>query len=146
MAQFARPSADASVGNWLDDGGGSTSLFAAIDEASPSDVDYIESESAPASSPYACDLGTIEDPQSSSGHIVRYRYQKDASGGAQIDLTVELRQGYVSEGTQGTLIASNSHTNIGNGWTDGSFTLSAVEADSITDYSDLQLRFVADQV
>lgn len=146
MAQFARPVADAVVGSWEDEGGATTSLFESIDETTPNDTDFVTSEVAPATSAYAVDLGTIEDPQSSSGHVVRYRYQKDSAAGAQIDLTVELRQGYVSEGTQGTLIASNSHTNIGNGWTDGSFTLSAGEADSITDYSDLQLRFVANQV
>lgn len=146
MAQFARPVADAVVGSWEDEGGATTSLFESIDEATPSDADFVTSETAPATSVYATDLGTIEDPQSSSNHVVRYRYQKDASGGAQIDLTVELREAYVDEVTQGTLIASASHTDIANGWTDGSITLSSGEADSITDYSDLQLRFVANQV
>lgn len=146
MAQFARPTADAVVGSWEDEGGATTALFESIDEATPSDADFVTSEVAPSSSAYATDLGTIEDPQSSSNHVVRYRYQKDSAAGAQINLDVELRQGYVDEGTLGTLIASNSHTDIANGWTDGSITLSSGEADSITDYSDLQLRFVANQV
>lgn len=146
MAQFARPSADTTVGSWEDELAGTTDIFQSIDEAVADDDDFITSETAPSSSFYVTALSTIEDPQSSSGHTVRYRYQKDASGGAQIDIDVELREGYVSEGTPGTLIASQSHTDISNGWTDGSFTLSSGEADSITDYSDLFLRIVADQV
>jgi hypothetical protein len=59
---------------------------------------------------------------------------------------VQLRQGYTNEGSPGTLIASAQHNNIpGNAWTAGSFNLSAGEADSITDYSDLYLRFVANK-
>lgn len=146
MAQFARPSADTSAGTWTTHSGGTSNLYATIDETSADDSDYIKSVSAPSSTPYVCKLSNVDDPASSANHIVRYRYQKDQSAGAQIDLTVELRQGYVSEGSPGTLIASNAHTNIANGWTNGSFTLTGPQADSITDYTSLYLRFVANQV
>ena len=137
MAQFARPDGDQSVGNWTTDGGGTTNLYQSIDEASPNDSDYVRSELSPSSSAYECTLGNIEDPQSSSGHVVRYRYRKDAAGGQQVDLTVQLRQG------ASTVIASATHTNISETITAGSFTLSGAEADSITDYTDLRLRFIA---
>lgn len=150
MAQFAVPDADITDGAWLDEGGGAT-LFGHIAPDTPGsigsgdDTDYIESESAPASSAVAVGLSDVEDPQSSSGHIMRWRRGKDASGGAQIDLTVELRQGYTGEGAQGTLIASVSDTAIPDTFTTTSNTLSAGEADAITDYTDLQLRMVANQ-
>jgi hypothetical protein len=79
-------------------------------------------------------LSSLIDPLSSSGHTVSYR--ADYGGGATSgSIAVELRQGT-------TVIAS---------WTDtltGSFqtfthTLSAAEADAITDYADLRLRFTA---
>jgi len=146
MAQFARPDADITDGTWTKGSGGAVDMFGEIDEVTASDTDYVQSEVAPATSAFAVNLGNVEDPQSSSGHIVRYRYQKDAAAGAQIDLVVQLRQGYFSEGTQGTLIASATHTNIPNGWTAGSFTLSGAEADNITNYNDLQLRLTATQV
>lgn len=146
MTQTARPETDALVGTWTDQDAGTTDLWSTIDEASANDADYVESEVAPAASPYVTFLSAVTDPASSADHSVHYRYAKDAAGGSQIDLDVELRQGYVDEGTPGTLIASNSHVNISDTWTDGSFTLSAGEADSITDYSDLALRFVATQV
>lgn len=147
MAQFGRPSTDTTREAWVDEIGGTTTIYDGIDEVSPSDADYIESAAAPTNDVYATKLTTLEDPVSSTGHTVRYRYQKDASGGAQIDLTIELREGYVSEGTPGTLRATVATlTNISNGWTTGTYNLSAGEADAITDYDALWLRFVANQV
>lgn len=137
MAQFARPDGDQSVGNWTTDGGGTSNLYQSIDEASPSDADYVRSELSPSSSSYECTLGNLEDPQSSSGHVVRYRYAKDAAGGQTINLTVQLRQG------ASTVIASATHNDISETVTAGSITLSGAEADAITDYSDLRLRFTA---
>jgi len=146
MAQFARPDADITDGNWLKSTGGNVDLYTMIDEASFDDADYIESGLAPSADACAVNLGNVEDPIASTGHTVRYRYRKNSAGGSQINLTVELRQGYVSEGTPGTLIHQEVHTNISDTITAGTFTLSAGEADSITNYNDLQLRFVATQV
>ena len=147
MAQFGRPSADTNNdGAWTEDDGTSTTIFSEIDESSADSADYIRSALAPTSDPYVTKLTTLEDPVSSSGHHVRYRYGKDASGGAQIDLTVQLRQGYTDEGSPGTLIKEWTHTDISDTPADADQTLSGGEADSITDYTDLYLRFVANQV
>jgi hypothetical protein len=146
MAQFARPSADTLIGGYKDQADGTTNIYATIDEASPNDADYVKSVLAPSNAPYVTKLSAIEDPQSSSGHVVRYRYSKNAAGGAQIDLTVQLRQGYVNEGSPGTLIKEWAHANIPETFTTQNQTLSGAEADSITDYSSLFLRFVANQV
>ena len=117
-----------------------------IDEVVADDVDFIQSALAPANDAAAMHLSDVEDPLVSTGHIVRYRFQKSAAAGAQIDLIVQLRQGYTAEATPGTLIHAETHTNIGNPWTAGTFTLSAVEADAITNYNDLQVRLNANQV
>lgn len=146
MPQFARPNADIVDGSWTKSTGGNVDLFSMIDEVTADDVDFIQSVLAPANDAAAMHLSDVEDPQVSTGHIVRYRYQKDAAAGSQIDLTVHLRQGYISEATQGTLIHSEVHLNIPNGWTAGTFTLSGAEADSITNYNDLQARLNANQV
>ena len=145
MAQFARPDADLHVGNWEDEGAATTNLYQSIDESSSSDADYVTSEAAPSDSPYVASLSSVTDPLAASGHIARYRYSKDTSG-ATIDIDIELYEGYVSEASKGTLIASNTHSNIGTSWTAGSFTLTSGEANNITDYTDLSFRFNADQV
>lgn len=146
MAQYGRPNADTHIGNYEDEASGTTDIYTGIDETSASDTDYIVSPSAPSSEPYVCALSTLEDPLSSSNHTYRYRVRKSASGGAQINVTCELRQSYVSEASQGTLIATDSQTDISNSWTTYVKNLSGVEADSITNYGALYLRIVFNQV
>lgn len=146
MAQFARPSVDTTRDNWEEDDGTTVDIFDQIDEAAADDADYIRTVLTPTSDVYVCKLSSVSDPLSSINHTVRFRYGKDASGGDQIDLTVQLRQGYVNEGTPGTLIATVATlTDIASGWNAGTYTLSGAEADAITNYGDLYLRFVANK-
>jgi hypothetical protein len=144
MAQFARPDADTTIGNYTTQAGGTSSLFATIDEVSASDADYVRSPTDPVNEAYVCRLSDVTDPLSSTGHVLRVRAGTDqATGGNQINLTAQLRQGYVSEASQGTLIATLSQTNItAGGFTTYSVTLSGAEADAITDYTALFVRIV----
>lgn len=146
MAQFGRPSADTLRDNWEEDDGTTTAIYDQIDETPSDDADYIRTVLVPTNDVYVTKLSALTDPLQSTGHILRYRYKKDAAAGAQINLTVELRQGYVNEGSKGTLITSATHNNISDTITAGSITLSGGEADSITDYTDLYVRFVGNQV
>ncbi len=145
MPQFARPSVDVTIDNWQTQAGGTTNLFQTIDESSADDADYVRSQLTPTTDVYVVKLSSVVDPLSSTGHILRYRYGKDASSGDQIDIVVQLRQGYTNEGSQGTLIASATHTNAAVFPTAGSITLSGAEADSITDYSNLYVRVTANK-
>lgn len=140
MPQFARPSADTVRTGWTDQAGGTTNIFGTIDESVASDTDYIKTPTPPGTNEFETLLTSVTDPLSSSGHIMRWRRRKQpASGSAQIDLTVRLLQGT-------TQIKSVSDTNLPGTFTDTSATLSAGEADSITNYADLRLEFVAAQV
>lgn len=146
MAQFGRPDSDVTREDWVDEGSATTSLYASIDETTASDADYVKSATGPTSDVYVCGLSNVEDPVVHTGHKMKYRYKKNSAGGAQIDLTVQLRQGYTTETAMGTLIAGTTLTNIGATWTTGTVTLSTAEAGTISDYTDLQLRLVANQV
>jgi len=146
MAQFGRPSVDTLRDNWETEVGGTTNIWAQIDEVSFDDGDYIRTVLTPTSDVYVTKLTSVEDPLSSTGHIVRFRAAKSAAGGDQIDLTVQLRQGYVNEGSPGTLIATVATlTNISETFSTSTYTLSGAEADSITNYADLYLRFVGNK-
>lgn len=146
MAQFGRPSVDTyNADGWQEDDGVTVDIFDQIDETVADDLDYIRTALTPTSDVYVTRLTTLEDPLSSTNHVVRYRYGKQTTGGDAIDLTVQLRQGYTNEASQGTLIASATHSNIASSFTAGSITLSGAEADSITDYTSLYLRFVGNK-
>ncbi len=141
MAQFSRPDNDDSIGSWTDEGSGTTNIYTGINEVSANDSDLVRSENDPSSSIYIAGLGTVTDPVSSANHIVRYRYLKGESGGGQpanIDLIIELREGT-------TVIASQTHNDIGTTVTAGTFTLTGTEADNITDYSNLNVRMTGDK-
>lgn len=148
MPQFARPNSDFNnPGTWTNQAASSTNIYQAIDETIADDADFIQSPVGPTTTKvYVTKLSSITDPVSSSGHVLRWRYNKDAAGGAQINLVAELRQGYVSEASLGTLIVSRSFTNVSDTFVTDAYTLSGGEADSISNYGDLYLRFTATQV
>lgn len=145
--QFARPSADTYLGTYTDAAAGVIDIYQSIDEPSPpNDADAIQSVSSPVNAPYATHLTPRVDPRVGTGHIVRYRYRKVGGAGVQLDLVVQLRQGYVNEGTPGTLIKAWTHTNISTTSVTAEPTLTGGEADAITDYTSLFLRVIFNQV
>lgn len=138
LNQVIRPTSTVTVSAWTDQASGTTNMHAPL--ADETDTTYIQSEEDPNSSYVEVALGAIGDPGVNTGHIFRYRYAKEPAISAQINLTVQLRQG------ASTVIASATHTNISGSIVDGSITLSGTEADSITNYNDLRFRFIGDQV
>ncbi len=133
-AQLARPDGLAgSNGTW-------SGTFAAINEVTPNDATFLASPAGPTTTNYyEVSLGDVDPPGNRTGITVRYRYAKSGNDAGQtINLTVELRQG-------ATVIASAAHANIpgaaGTGWQTGSFVLTTAQANAITNFGDLRLRF-----
>ena len=129
-----QPDSDIS-GDWTPSSGGD--LFAMLDESPVNDADYIESDESPVNQVAEVTLGNCTNPLKSDGHMVRYRYHK-GQGGAQVDLHVLLLEG-------ATIIATFSHSDIPTAVTEAFQALTAAQADAIIDYSNLRLRFIADQ-
>lgn len=136
MAQFARPSADTATGGWTTQAGSATNLYAVLDESAADDVDYARLGS-PNGEILKIALSSVADPQSATGHIVRYRIGKAGTG--TVSMTVALMNG-------ATEIASWSHSDVDEAFTTYEQTLDAAEANAITDYSDLELWITADVV
>jgi len=136
--QMAFPSADVTLGGWTPSAGGSpTELWPMIDEATADDSDFIQSVLTPSNDTSEVRLQTLSDPSVSTGHVVRYRYAKDIAQG-RVDLTVKLMDGV-------TEIASFTHSDIPAVLTQANQTLSAAQADAISNYGNLRLRFTANQ-
>lgn len=138
-----RPFLDVTRVGWTGEDGDTTNIYEHIDEVSVNDADYVRSSQSPVSDVYVFKLSPVTDPLISTGHIIRVRFGKDIAGGDILDMTLELRQGYVSEVSQGTLIGSISAGNIAGGWTDFVYEIPGIVVDAITDYSNLFLRFIA---
>lgn len=126
-SQYMTVSGTTSNTNWVASSG--TNLRDMVDETAASDSDYIYTESVG---------GTVDlpfqyalDPATPNKHVVRYRIKGDGTSG----MTVALRQGTSST------IASWTHDPVSTSFTTYEQTLSSSEADSITDYTDLRIRF-----
>lgn len=132
MAQYARPDSDITVGSWTSSTG--ATLYGVVDESSASDSDYFYRSGGDDT----CEVGlsNVTDPVSSSGHVLRVRSNKSGVG-TITSLTASLMQG-------ASTIASTTCYVTDATWTTTTLNLSAAEADSITDYSDLRVRLVQD--
>lgn len=133
--QTAAPVADVADGSWLNEAGSNVNLYASVDEAVASSVDYIQSSLSPVVADVAMlRLGPLTDPAVGTGHVLRFRYSKglaEGLGGDRIDLTATL---YRADGV--TAVTSTTITDIG-AETTATLTLTAAEADSIlsSDYA-----------
>lgn len=129
MTQSARPASDISTGSWS-----TAPLYAAIDEASASDSDFIQSGNARLGDD-TCEisLGAVSDPQAASGQVVRLRAKFYTNNSRTVEVQFGLYQG-------ATLIATSTTGNLTTSFAAYSYTLSEAEADAITDYADLRLR------
>jgi hypothetical protein len=138
--QVLPPTEDGTIaGAWETQNGFTTNLFASIDEAAPgSTAEYIQSPISPAAGEiYRCRFTTAAMPVDNTGHIIRFRHGKDATGGKAIEVTVSLYD------ASDVLVASRSYSTTDMDTTDrsDSFTLTEGEAATITDYSLLRLEF-----
>lgn len=142
MAQLARPVSDIVFANdaiYLGNPD-NTDRYKNLDEVTQDNADKVFVKNAYTGSAYVeFGLSAVTDPNSSSGHIVRYSYCRVFSGnpngsGNSVNSKVSLYQG-------STLIAEKSVTGITTGsYVADSFTLTSGEADAITDYSALSIR------
>ena len=129
MTLYLRPDTDALDGNWKNESGNNTDLFASLDETSASDSDYIQSPVDPASE--VCRIG-LSNPTGVVQAPFTLSYRFNNMGGAT--LTVTLKQGT-------TTIASWEET--GSGWTTQDRTLTAPQLAAITDFTNLFVEFSA---
>lgn len=150
MTQASFGVADAFVGNWvnrtlndiLDEVITTVNLFESISgEGDNDDEAFARTENNPPNSPYVMQIDGLIDPGVDVDHNLKYRVRSEAAVGEQIDLTVELRQDYVSEASPGILIDSEIQVDIPTVFTD--FTLAISDPSLITDYDSLYIRFVA---
>ncbi|MFQ5919632.1 MAG: hypothetical protein ACE5I4_06255, partial [Thermoplasmata archaeon] len=136
--QYARPDMDLVVTNWFDSAGDGVNYTKVNENTPDDDATYTETVTNPSSLDDAeLGLGNVADPRVSNDHILRYRFRNAGSGGGSsvLSLTVELKQG-------AAVLASWSHPDI-TSQTYATFVqaLTAAEADSITDYTDLRVMF-----
>jgi len=128
--QEAQPTSDTAAGSWT-----TTPLWSKIDDTEAlGDGVEITSDSVGNGSTTTTatfDLPTLTDPEVATGHVLTARWRVDAA--RNMDAVLALRQGT-------TEIGRLTATLTGTTETESTYTLSAGEANAITDYSDLNLQ------
>ena len=127
-AQLLLPTADVAAGAWISSLGGS--LFTPIGETTPNDADYDYTTSP---SVAKVTLATGTDPLSSTGHVIHVRAYSVSASQCKFSL-------YLADGT--TLIAEWTDT-LTTGVAQYDHTLTAGQADAITNYAGLQVWLTA---
>ncbi|MCH8950190.1 MAG: hypothetical protein IIB87_07430, partial [Chloroflexi bacterium] len=128
--QHARPASDITTGGW-----GVTPLWDKLDEITADDATTeIQSSNDPLNDLFEVALSSVTDPLSSIDHTISYRVKMTGTKTATVDAS--LYQGL-------TLVAADAQRTLTTAYQTFSFTLSASEADAITDYSDLRIRLSA---
>ena len=128
MTQTARPASTISAGGWTSSSGGTLHG----DQSDNSDTTYGRCSSTATTEELL--LASLSDPNSSSNHVVTVRARATGSSGGE-KLSAYLYQG-------STLVATlfSASTITRNSWNNYTYTLSAAEADAITNYADLRVR------
>lgn len=133
------PDSDNSLGGWTDDGGGTTNIYTAIDEATPSDTDYVQSAQSPSTDTLKVGLSNPTVGVDTNELVkIAARYQKSVAS-ETINLVIKLIEG------ASTVRATWTINDISDAWVEASYTLSAGEKAAVTDWDNLFLQFEATQ-
>jgi len=139
--QFSRPNKDTFVVSMTGDPNNTAlQLYQNIDEVTASDTDFVYSADKDATT-FQHTISNLTDPLVATGHIVRCRISKSDGGvpnnssGSTSTVAIRLMQ---STTPIATIRAAAAVTT----WEDVSYTLSAAEANSITEYFNLEIEYV----
>lgn len=132
MAQFGRPDSD-TVQDFFTGG------FSVIDEATASDADFAYGANNTVAT-LEVGLTSLTDPGVDTGHIIRFRAARVDDGvvdggGSGVTVTVHLYQGASPISSNVAAIATTGS------WQQTQATVPTAAVATITDYSDLRLRF-----
>lgn len=133
--QSLRPVSDVTVGSYtaVPAVGTGVALASRIGEAIRDDADYVQSPSGPTDALYEARLPAGLDPLSSAGHTITVVLSR-AGGATTAQCEVSLVQGT-------TVISTHTFTGLTDTPEIYTWTLTGPEADAITDYADLRLRY-----
>jgi hypothetical protein len=127
---YARPNSTLSAGSWT--AVGAASLHEALDEQAAADGDHATTT---ADTTMELGLSAVADPLVDTGHILRFRIRGTGNG------QPEFCEAQLFEG--GSLVATTGTQSSRGGYTTYPYTLTAGEASSITDYSNLRVRVIS---
>jgi len=134
MAQYARPDADDTDGNWTDQDSG-TSLYAAIDETSADNATtFIQSTDGGSNDICIVRLSNISAPGSGNVNIKYTALSEDNSGMGAPGVKFQLFEGTDARG------AAHTNNSLGSSYPGSPASSSAIDVSSVSNWGNLKLR------
>ena len=137
MTQYLRPASDISAGSWTDEGSSFNdgSLYTSVQEvAQDGDTSYIDCPNGGGTAEVK--LNSVTDPEGNTLHIIHIYAEAAGSGGP------ERVDAYLYEGSNLRATIIENWAPGRSGYVDINYTLTTIEADSLTAYDDLRIRLV----
>ncbi len=125
------PTGDINLGGWKTNTNTKTNLFDTVDEITQDDVDFVTTRIDTTPSVIQQKFPPMTDPKSSSNHKISYRIS--AKNAPTHSVRVSLMEGLTER-------AFWVHTNLTSSFQTFTQTLTAAQADSIVNYSDLRIK------
>ncbi len=147
VSQKGKPTADSVVDDYwyaLDET--QTSLYEDVNEGRPDDADYLLYRNTTAAQYNVdFDIDSLTDPVSATEHYLRMRYRLARVNNTAYTLTCSLLEGgtIVDPAADPVTITVTGGTPDSDEWSEEELTLSAAQANAITDYTDLGIRVEA---
>lgn len=133
--QYLAPVSDVSCSGWLREPYATTNMYLNIDEGSADGgTTYIWISGTTATASCEVKMGPALDPVSNTQHWIAADFFVTTSGSCGTTVNLDLMQGT-------TVIATHSVTSPAGWGTWSGVQLTTTQADSISDYGDLRLRF-----
>lgn len=112
--------------------------FECINENERDDGDFVQSTALGTSNTDvdSFTMSDMEDPQRSDSHFLKYTLRRAGVGDNPVEFVIEFRQG-------ATQIVNYTHTGLTTNYIIFQQELTATQADSITDYNDLEIEITA---
>ena len=131
-AQRVFPGSDVSASGWQDQSGGTTNLFAALDETTASDTDYVTTMAGDAETPGILELTLPGLSAPGSGGPLFVTARLDREGPARYDVDGTLKQG-------ATPIATRTLLDAPEDWGERVVDFTASEVSGVSDWSAARL-------
>ena len=148
MTQYARPDGVVAAGSWTDSDGLAGPSHLNMDETTANTSDYNRAEDSGSGGtigPFKVSLSNVTDPVSATAHVVKVNVAGEdvAMDGTVPSLTYALYDTTVSTSTP---IATKTFTPADGSWGENTISLNATQANSILDYTALQLWFTLNEL
>lgn len=138
IGEWLVPDGDITVNTWKREDESTSNLYLSINEADPDDDDYVYHADVSGTEYFEVSLSDPTGGTVGDGDVTIW-WRGKLQGGSSVTMRVQLREGV-------STVIAQSDESFSNGYVTYTYTLSSGEKASVTDWTNLRLRFIVQAV